>query len=107
MAAQSDIAAQGGENIHAETKVHLRYDGSDTALAVPLSNLEEMSAAFTTAHARQFGFGFEGRGLVVESIEVEASSAASNPPPFTGEDPERSEAEAPLRQLASLQQPPP
>jgi 5-oxoprolinase (ATP-hydrolysing) len=83
--AKSDIAAQGGENIRAETKVHVRYDGSDAALAVPLSSLEVMSAAFTTTHARQFGFGFEGRALIVESMEVEASSAAHNPPPFTGE----------------------
>ena len=83
--ARSDIIAQGGENIRAETKVHVRYDGSDTALAVPLSTLEEMTAAFTTAHARQFGFGFEGRTLIAESMEVEASSAASDPPPFTGE----------------------
>jgi len=83
--AKSDIAAQGGENIRAETKVHLRYDGSDTALAVPLSSLDEMTAAFTATHARQFGFGFEGRALIVESMEVEASSAAHNPPPFTRE----------------------
>jgi len=80
-----DIAVQGGQNIHVETKVHLRYDGSDTALAVPVSSLDEMTAAFTRAHARQFGFGFEGRALIIESMEAEASSAAHNPPPFTGE----------------------
>ena len=101
-----DIAVQGGQNIHVETKVHLRYDGSDTALAVPVSSLDEMTAAFTATHARQFGFGFEGRALIVESMEVEASSAAHNPPPFTGEgDREAVEgadaASAPLR-FASL-----
>ena len=76
-----DIAAQGGENIRVETKVHLRYEGSDTTLGIPLSSLAEMTNAFATAHARQFGFGFEGRGLIAESMELEATSSPSPPEP--------------------------
>ena len=74
-----DIRMQGGENSHVVTKVHLRYDGSDTTLGIPLSSVAEMTRAFATAHARQFGFGFEGRSLIAESIEVEATSSPSPP----------------------------
>ena len=52
----------------------MRYVGSDTALAVPLATADEMSRTFVVAHARQFGFGFEDRPLIAESIEVEAFS---------------------------------
>jgi 5-oxoprolinase (ATP-hydrolysing) len=72
-----DIAAQGGKDIRADTKVHIRYEGSDTALAVRFASLEEMARDFAAAHARQFGFGFEGRPLIAESVEVEATSAPS------------------------------
>jgi 5-oxoprolinase (ATP-hydrolysing) len=83
--AASDVAAQGGGHVSAQTKVHLRYDGSDTTLAVPLSTIAAMTDAFAAAHARQFGFGFEGRALIVESVEVEASSSPSPPSGGRGE----------------------
>ncbi len=83
--ATRDIALQGGDNIRVETKVHIRYEGSDTAIGVALASLKKMAGAFADAHARQFGFGFEGRPLIVESVEVEATSEQENPPPFTGE----------------------
>ena len=38
-----------------------------------------MASEFADAHARLFGFGFEGRALIVESIEVEAESTLASP----------------------------
>ena len=61
------------------TRLHIRYEGSDTTLAVPLASAAEMPKAFARDHARQFGFGFEGRALIVESMEVEAYSLPSSP----------------------------
>jgi len=81
--AQAELRAQGAAHIEALARVHIRYDGSDTSLPIALSSPEEMSSAFTADHARQFGFGFEGRTLIAESIEVEAFSAP--PPPQVGE----------------------
>ncbi|HVV64739.1 MAG TPA: hydantoinase B/oxoprolinase family protein [Rhizomicrobium sp.] len=74
-----DIAAQGGADIRVETQVHIRYEGSDTSIPVRLANLEEMAREFAAAHARQFGFGFEGRPLIAESVEAEAHSSPSPP----------------------------
>ena len=74
-----DIAAQGGANIVVDTKIHLRYEGSDTAIPVKLG--AGMAQDFAMKHAQQFGFGFEGRPLIAESVEVEAVSTPSPPEP--------------------------
>ncbi len=65
-------------------RAHIRYDGTDTPLPVtilecrlgeaasPMMTPAGMAAAFEAAHRRQFGFVFEGKAIVVESLEVEA-----------------------------------
>ncbi|HSZ11030.1 MAG TPA: hydantoinase B/oxoprolinase family protein, partial [Rhizomicrobium sp.] len=68
----ADIKGQGAENAKALVRVHIRYAGSDTTLPVPLAPLSQMAESFAQLHARQFGFGYEGRALIAESVEVEA-----------------------------------
>lgn len=51
---------------------HLRFDGSDTALPIPLSDAESMSEAFHKAHRKQFGFTLEERPVVMEALDIEA-----------------------------------
>ena len=70
----SDVGEQGGRNVATQATAHIRYAGSDTTLAIPLGQVEEMTDRFASTHARQFGFGFENKPLVVESIEIEAWS---------------------------------
>jgi len=77
--AAADIAAQGGVAAEIKATVHIRYDGSDTTLAVPIATYPAMARHFATMHAQLFGFGFEGKKLIAESIEVEASDAAKHP----------------------------
>ena len=66
-----ELKAQGAEQVECVTRVHIRYDGSDTTLPIALASPAEMTSGFTKDHARQFGFGFEGRTLIAESVEVE------------------------------------
>ena len=56
-------------------RVHLRYAGTEAALAVPLEGLEETLAAFTAAHRARFGFATPERGVIVELVAVEAVAA--------------------------------
>jgi 5-oxoprolinase (ATP-hydrolysing) len=79
--AAQEIAAQGGGTAETKARAHLRYAGSDTALPVPLGPLDAMTKDFADSHARLFGFGFEGKTLIAESIEVEAVSSSSTAPP--------------------------
>ena len=70
--ARAELIAQGAQDAIVIPRVHVRYDGSDTTIPVELG--DGMAREFTQKHARQFGFGFEGRALIAESIEVEAAS---------------------------------
>jgi 5-oxoprolinase (ATP-hydrolysing) len=59
-------------------RVHLRYTGTDTALAVDLDTPEAMQQAFETAHRQQFGFIASDRRLMVESLSLEAIGATES-----------------------------
>ncbi|WP_440111616.1 hydantoinase B/oxoprolinase family protein [Acidovorax sp. BL-A-41-H1] len=53
-------------------RVHVRYEGSDSALIVPLGSVAEITAAFEQAYRQRFAFLMQGKGLVVEAVSVEA-----------------------------------
>jgi 5-oxoprolinase (ATP-hydrolysing) len=63
-------------------RVHLRYSGVDTTLPVRHGPVEEMTAAFSTAHQAQFGFLMPDRSLVCAMAEAEASGGGAPPAPF-------------------------
>jgi 5-oxoprolinase (ATP-hydrolysing) len=98
---EAEIHEQGAEQSRSEATLHIRYDGSDTTLPIRLGSLEQMTRDFTAAHARHFGFGFEGKPLIVESMEVEAASMAPStasrfPSPTSGGGTWSGDRQAPL-----------
>ncbi|BCB18827.1 hydantoinase B/oxoprolinase family protein [Bosea sp. ANAM02] len=72
--AKAEVAGQGvaESDITIHTRAHIRYSGTDTAIAVPAGTRAEMQTAFQTAHKARFGFMDETKALVVEAVEVEA-----------------------------------
>ncbi|HEX7249857.1 MAG TPA: hydantoinase B/oxoprolinase family protein [Burkholderiales bacterium] len=72
--ATGDLVAQGlpAGGLSAVRKVHLKYEGTDTALAVPFGPKREIVEAFEAAYRKQFSFLMPGKALVVEAISVEA-----------------------------------
>lgn len=66
------LRAQGAGEPTLERRLHLRYTGTDTTIAVPFRNdpLAER-AAFEQIHQAQFGFISPDRALTIEAIEVE------------------------------------
>ncbi len=80
--ARDDLMDQGIASgaIIADASAFIRYAGTDTALEVPFGSADDMAVAFVALHTKRFGFGFEGRSLIVEQIQVEASGAGANPP---------------------------
>lgn len=54
------------------SRVHIRYDGTDTPIAVPLDTWQIMQTTFEESHRKQFGFVFENKALIVEALEVES-----------------------------------
>ncbi|AMJ60804.1 hydantoinase B/oxoprolinase family protein [Bosea sp. PAMC 26642] len=54
------------------TRAHIRYAGTDTAIAIAAGTTDAMRDAFQAAHKARFGFMDETKALVVEAVEVEA-----------------------------------
>jgi 5-oxoprolinase (ATP-hydrolysing) len=52
-------------------KVHLRYEGTDTALVVDFGSVKDMVSAFEAAHMQQFGFVAPEKRNIVEALTVE------------------------------------
>ncbi len=79
--ARQEIRRQGvPENaITIIRKVHLRFEGTDTALAVEYARREAMARAFAAAHKQRFGFVMEDRPLIAEAVSVEAVGATESP----------------------------
>ena len=72
--ARNELVAQGipAAKISVERRAHLKYDGTDTALAVPLGPAAGMVSAFEAAYRKQFSFLMPGRTLIAEAVSVEA-----------------------------------
>ncbi len=70
----AELGSQGvADGVRTFTRLHLRYDGTDTTIPILVRNNEATALAdFEAAHRKQFGFLFPDRPVVVESIEVEA-----------------------------------
>jgi 5-oxoprolinase (ATP-hydrolysing) len=60
------------QRIETHRYVHLRYEGSDTALAVAFGSPSEMTRAFEAAYQSRFGFLMPDKGLVAAMISVES-----------------------------------
>ena len=73
-AARAGLAAQGyaGDDVQLLERLHVRYDGTDTALVLPMGDAAAIRTAFEAAYRKRFAFLMPGRGLVVESVSVEA-----------------------------------
>jgi 5-oxoprolinase (ATP-hydrolysing) len=76
--AEAALKAQGVERVEIRRRAALRYEGSDTALEVPVG--PDMQAEFEALHRSRFGFGSDAP-VVIETAIVEAISSS---PAFAG-----------------------
>jgi 5-oxoprolinase (ATP-hydrolysing) len=67
------------DDIAITSTLHLRYEGTDTALPVPLSEPDLMLRDFAAAHGQRFGFVSPEKRVFVAHIEVEAVGGGLNP----------------------------
>src|SRR5262245_34656134 len=71
--ARAELAEGGTDPAGAASvrRAHLRYEGTDTALPVPLGSTAEMTAAFERAYRQQFSFLMPDKTILVEAVSVE------------------------------------
>ena len=81
VSAQADLQRQAlsaGE-LRVHRRVHVRYQGSDSALIVPFGSAAQIEAAFEAAYRQRFAFLMQGKALVIEAVSVEAVVAGDAP----------------------------
>ena len=72
-AARAALSQQAlGDAIELHQRVHVRYEGSDSALVVSMGSLAEITARFEQAYRQRFAFLMTGKSLMVEAVSVEA-----------------------------------
>ena len=76
-----ELAAQGvaSERISLVRRVHLRYEGTDSAIIVLFDEAAQMKAQFDVAYKKRFSFLMPAKALVVEAVSVEAIGASDAP----------------------------
>ena len=79
-ASLAEIERQGvaGDTAKLMRRVHLRYEGSDSALIVDHGGPAAMIASFETAHKNRYGFISPEKPLLVGTVSVEATGGAGD-----------------------------
>ncbi len=85
-AAEGELAGQGvaAGRITLRRQVHVRYQGTDTALAVGFGAIDAIRDAFAAAYRQRFAFLMPDRRLVIEAVSVEAVGAGERHAADTG-----------------------
>jgi 5-oxoprolinase (ATP-hydrolysing) len=76
-AATAELREQGvpASAITRHRRIHVRYQGTDTALVVAFADADAIRSAFESAYRQRFAFLMPGRALVIEAVSVEAVGA--------------------------------
>ncbi|HET7863622.1 MAG TPA: hydantoinase B/oxoprolinase family protein, partial [Burkholderiaceae bacterium] len=72
--AVGELQRQGldSASIKVQRRVHVRYDGTDSALTVAFGTVAQIRADFEAAYLRRFAFLMADKALAVEAVSVEA-----------------------------------
>ncbi len=75
--ALADMEGQGvgADKISLMKKIHLRYEGTDSALVIDFADRAGMVAGFEAAHQQRYGFIVPEKAHIVENVSVEAVGA--------------------------------
>ncbi|MDX1528277.1 MAG: hydantoinase B/oxoprolinase family protein, partial [Gammaproteobacteria bacterium] len=81
-----EIRSQGIEDDHMRVikRIHVRYEGTDSALVVSFGERAQIVDAFESAYRDRYGFVMPDKRLLVEAVSIEAVGVTDSP-----EEPER------------------
>ena len=63
-----------GGPVRSVRRAHLRYQGTDTSLPVPVGGLSSMMEAFEAAYRQRFSFLTRDKPVIVEAVSVEVTA---------------------------------
>ena len=64
-------SAQAASSVRIERRVHVKYQGTDTAIELPHGSLEDIRRAFEAAYLQRFTFTMPDTPLIIESVAAE------------------------------------
>ncbi len=78
---RAELARQGVQDAQIVVRrlAHIKYDGTDTALAVDVDEEGGLTRQFEAAHQKRFGFVIAGKELLVEAVSVEVTGRTDIP----------------------------
>ena len=94
--AAAELKKQGlaGAALHTVSRIHIRYQGTDTALACelpgqvpPLEALRMIRGEFERSYRRRFEFAMPNHALVIEAVAVECIAPGAAAPPPNSQEP--------------------
>ena len=73
-----ELSAQGVDSAAVQhiAKAHLRYQGTNTVIEVPLETVEIMHTKFEQKHRQKFGFVAEGKSIWIDTIILESQGGS-------------------------------
>jgi 5-oxoprolinase (ATP-hydrolysing) len=79
--AVGELERQGvpAAQIAVHRRIHVRYEGTDSAMVVPFGDVAAVRASFETVYRQRFAFLMSERRLIVEAVSVEAVGAGDAP----------------------------
>ncbi len=79
--ARQDLEMQGvdADQIGTRRRVHVRYQGSDTALLIDAADAATLRETFETLHGQRYGFVSPGKTVIVETGQVEGIGTSDTP----------------------------
>ncbi len=84
LARQAEAAMVAQEIAHRDVALvsmsHVRYAGTDAPIEIEHGTPRQIADRFEAAHRRRYGFVLAGRGLIIETVSVEAVARAACPP---------------------------
>lgn len=100
--AQAELERQqvSANAVQVRHRVHVRYEGSDSALVVPFGSLAAIQAGFEAAYRQRFSFLMHGKRMIVEAVSVEAVVAGDAP--AEPRHPEHEAREVPRRETVRM-----
>ena len=78
--ARAEVAGQGvaAGRITLRSRIHVRYEGTDTALVLPIEDAADEASvrlAFEAVYRQRYAFLMPGKALVIEAVSIEAVGA--------------------------------
>jgi 5-oxoprolinase (ATP-hydrolysing) len=91
-----------GASIATLRRAHIKYEGTDTTLAIAAGSLDSMRAEFEATYQRRFSFLAPRQRLIVEAVSVEAVSPGDAPAEEPKPPSPRTRPLAPARRVEAL-----